>query len=91
MSNVVKIKTAAIDTWKKELEEGGDKLLDRLYDQIKLTDGEMEYEDVPEDYADSMILGVIISLLAMLNSERKVLSTDKLLMVVGHVVKEQEK
>ena len=93
MSNVIKlanVKAEKFDKFKDVLEEYGDKLFDRLYDQVKLADGEMDYEDVPEDVADSLILGVIVSVLVMVCETRSILSPEALLKIVKHVIKERE-
>ena len=94
MSNVVKLsglpKKQPIDKWQELIDEQGESLLGRLYDQIKLADVDALEEDMPEEYSDCMIVGVIASLLVTITHTRNVVSSDALLKLVKHEIEGRE-
>lgn len=96
MNNVVKMATAKkkkpdIEKWKAQIAEHGDKLDDRLYDAIRLADEEMNDEDVPEEFADCTILGVLTAVLVHIAHARNVLGPEALLKLVEHQIEHQIK
>ena len=90
MSNVVKMvakkNKLPIDEWQAQIEEHGKKLMDRLYDQIRLADNDVSDEDIPEEFADCMILGVLTSMLVKIAYARNILSPAQLLTLVKYEI-----
>jgi cobalamin biosynthesis Co2+ chelatase CbiK len=95
MSNVVKLKKKKleIDKWAEITNEHGEKLLGRLYDQVKIADVDAIEEGIPEEISDCMIIGVITSLivtsrLAMTHA-RDVITPEALLKLVAHEIEQR--
>lgn len=86
-----KKKKPAIDKWKAQISEHGDKLDDRLYDAIRLADEETNDEGVPEEFADCMILGVLTAVLVNIAHARNVLGPEALIKLVEHQIEHQIK
>jgi hypothetical protein len=90
MSNVVKIadkkKKPGLDEWRAQIEEHGDNLMRRIYDAVRLADEEANDEDIPEEYVDCMILGVLTSVLVAISNGREVVSAKGLLALVNHQI-----
>ena len=88
MNNVVKLKKKkpAIDAWQAQIEEHGDKLMDRLYDAIRLADEEMNDEDIPEEFADSTVMAVLTSVLVSIAYARNALGPEALLKLVEYQI-----
>lgn len=95
MSNVVKIETKkkkpGIDEWQAQIEEHGDNMMNRVYDAVRLADEEAKDEDIPEEYANCMILGVLTSVLVNIAHARNVIGPDALLKLVEHEIGERQK
>jgi hypothetical protein len=90
MSNVVKMvakkNKLPIEDWKDEIEEHAKKLMDRLYDQIRLADNDVSDADIPEEFAVCMILGVLTSMLVTIAHARNILSPAQLLTLVKYEI-----
>ena len=80
-------KTGTIDQWQEVAEENAEKLICRFYDQIKLTDDELDHAGMQEHLADSLVLTVIANVLVNICESRNVLSPSKLLKAVREVIK----
>jgi hypothetical protein len=84
MSNVVKLKKKkpGIETWQPQIDEMGDKLTDRVYDAIRLADEEAKDIDMPDEFADCTLLGVLTSILVQITEKRNIVGPDALLKLV---------
>jgi hypothetical protein len=68
------------------IEEYGDKLIGRLYDQITLTELEVREEGMPEDHIECMTVAIIVQLLVLIASSRNTLDPEQLVgLVQGEV------
>ena len=95
MSNVVKLKRLGkprtqvqkarllgIEASKDLIEEHGDKLIGRLYDQIRLTEEEASGDKMPQEHIDCMTVSVITQLLVLVASGRNTVGPASLLELV---------
>ena len=91
MNNVVKLKKKKleIDKWAEITNEHGEKLLGRLYDQVKIADVDAIEEGIPEEISDCMIIGVITSLLVTMTHARDVITPEALLKLVAHEIEQR--
>ena len=88
MSNVVKLKKKKPDitAWKEQIEVLGDRFTDRLNDAISLSDADAEYENIPEEFADCTILGVLVSALVRTTEARNIIGPEALLKLVEYQI-----
>jgi hypothetical protein len=97
MSNVVKLASARgakkdpAVKWKEYLEKQGDKLMDRLFDQIMLTEVEAAENNVPEELSGCSILAVLSRLMVFFSSTRDVLGPSALIMFVEYQIELEKK
>jgi hypothetical protein len=100
MSNVVKLasvngakkekKDPAVK-WKKNLTEQGEKLMDRLYDQIRLTDEDAMDKNIPEELSDCSTLAVLTQLAVFFSSSRGVLGPSALIKLMEYQIDLEKK